>query len=210
VAASLQGVFSCNSNKTELTVGYGTLYGDAAGFLAPIGDLWKSEVYQIARYLNDQHAAGGPPSDWFSEPPIPEDSLSVVPSAELSEEQDVMQGKGDPFCYPYHDRLFRLWIEAWQRHDLFTTIEAYDAGTLVDELGIPPAQLPPLFAHRTTFVRDCTRWWDLYNGLAAFKRVQCPPVLSISRRALGFDHRECIGLPREPRVNSNPECPNHT
>ena len=40
------------SNKTELTVGYGTLYGDLAGTISPLGDLTKPEVYALARYIN--------------------------------------------------------------------------------------------------------------------------------------------------------------
>src|SRR5690606_34599906 len=52
LAASFGGVFTCNANKAELTVGYSTLYGDLGGYLALLGDLWKSEVYALGRYLN--------------------------------------------------------------------------------------------------------------------------------------------------------------
>ncbi|MEY2986780.1 MAG: hypothetical protein RJB13_301, partial [Pseudomonadota bacterium] len=83
-AASLGAVFPCNANKTELTVGYSTLYGDQAGYLAPLGDLWKGEVYALARYYNDKI---------FGFPVIPEDSLNVTPSAELSADQDISAGQ---------------------------------------------------------------------------------------------------------------------
>src|SRR5690606_24931644 len=57
VAQAFGGVFVCNSNKAEMTVGYGTLYGDIAGFLAPLADLWKHEVYALGRHLNETRGA---------------------------------------------------------------------------------------------------------------------------------------------------------
>jgi NAD+ synthase (glutamine-hydrolysing) len=193
VAAAMGGVFSCNSNKTEITIGYSTLYGDAAGFFAPIGDLWKTEVYALAHYLNGIRLPGDQTPLLFEAPVIPRATLEVTPSAELSPLQDVTQGLGDPLCYPYHDSLFRLWIESWMRFDLQTTIAAYDSGELVSFLDTGKDDFKKLFKTREAFVADCTRWWNLYTGMAAFKRVQLPPVLSLSRRSFGFDHRESIG-----------------
>jgi NAD+ synthetase len=63
-------------NKSELAMGYCTLYGDMAGALAPIGDLFKTRVYQLARHINQK---------WGS--PIPERSISKAPSAELRPNQ---------------------------------------------------------------------------------------------------------------------------
>jgi NAD+ synthase (glutamine-hydrolysing) len=54
LAAAVGGGFTCNANKSEMTVGYSTLYGDLAGFLAALGDLWKHQVYDLARYLNEE------------------------------------------------------------------------------------------------------------------------------------------------------------
>ena len=70
-------------NKTELALGYATLYGDMAGALAPIGDLPKNDVYLLGRYLNE--VAG--------KKIIPERVLTKTPSAELS------AGQVDPFDY---------------------------------------------------------------------------------------------------------------
>jgi NAD+ synthase (glutamine-hydrolysing) len=64
-------------NKSELSAGYCTLYGDMCGGLAPIGDLLKTEVYGLARYIN---ARGG-------RPVIPEAILDKAPSAELRPDQ---------------------------------------------------------------------------------------------------------------------------
>lgn len=189
VSASLAAVFPCNANKTELTVGYSTLYGDHAGYLAPIADLWKGDVYALARHYNEAV---------FTSEIIPSDTLTVVPSAELSDEQDVTQGKGDPLCYPYHDALFRLWVEDWNRFDFEATLAAWDSGTLDVHLGPDASQhMRRLFKSRDEFRKDLKRWWNAYVGMGAFKRVQAPPILAVTRRAFGFDHREFIGAPLE-------------
>ena len=70
------------SNKSELAGGYSTLYGDMCGGLAPIGDLWKTEVFELARWMNDHHARLG-----FAAPPIPVSSIEKPPSAELRPDQ---------------------------------------------------------------------------------------------------------------------------
>ena len=90
------GGFSCNSNKSEMTVGYATFYGDIAGVMALIGDLWKHQVYALGRYLNEQV---------YHKDVIPDEVFTIKPSAELSQKQTVGTG-GDPLHYPYHDYLF--------------------------------------------------------------------------------------------------------
>jgi NAD+ synthase (glutamine-hydrolysing) len=59
------------SNKSELAVGYGTLYGDMAGGLGVLGDIYKMQVYALARYINKDREI------------IPESILTKAPSAEL-------------------------------------------------------------------------------------------------------------------------------
>ena len=69
-------------NKSELAVGYATLYGDMCGGIAPIGDLTKGQVYALARWMNDHHVQAG-----FERPPVPEGSITKPPSAELRPDQ---------------------------------------------------------------------------------------------------------------------------
>ena len=72
-------------NKSELSVGYSSLYGDLAGGLLPIGDLWKTEVYRLARHINRRAAgAKGAGKKQFV---FPKDLLSREPSAELAPRQ---------------------------------------------------------------------------------------------------------------------------
>ena len=186
IAADLGGVFTCNSNKAELTVGYATLYGDAGGFLAVLGDLWKQQIYECARYFND-HIAG--------KETIPQASLDVVPSAELSPSQDVMAGQGDPLHYPYHDALFRCWVEDWSRKCPEDVLRSYIDNSLESLLGLSRDDVLAIFGSPQAFVADLERWWRAYCGAGTFKRVQTPPILALSRRAFGMDHREVIGLP---------------
>lgn len=184
VAQSFGAVFACNANKAELTVGYGTLYGDIAGFLAPLGDLWKHDVYAVGRHLNDVV---------FGREVIPEGIFTIVPSAELGTHHAVDEGKGDPLVYPYHDRLFFAFVQRWQRATPEDILAWYAAGTLAEELKLPPdVDLKSLFPTPAAFIADLERWWNLYNGIGVAKRVQAPPVLAVSSRAYGFDHREAI------------------
>lgn len=64
-------------NKTELAVGYSTIYGDAVGGFAPIKDVFKTHVWALARWRNDEAVKRG------ETPPIPESSIAKPPSAEL-------------------------------------------------------------------------------------------------------------------------------
>lgn len=68
-------------NRSEAAMGYSTLYGDTAGAFAPIGGLYKTEVFALAALLNEQALASG------CTPPIPQRVLTKPPSAELSEGQ---------------------------------------------------------------------------------------------------------------------------
>jgi NAD+ synthetase len=69
-------------NKSELAVGYCTLYGDMNGGLAVLADVTKRQVYALARWMNANFKAAG-----FTRPPIPESSITKAPSAELRPNQ---------------------------------------------------------------------------------------------------------------------------
>ena len=180
-AAAFDGAFTCNANKAELTVGYSTLYGDQAGFLCALADLWKHQVYDLARYLNDTV---------FHKEIIPQGTIDIVPSAELSDAQDVDAGKGDPIIYPYHDYLFRSFIERWDKATPADILRWYEDDTIDSEIGCVSGLTRQIFPTPDKFIEDLERWWKCFSGLGIAKRIQAPPVLAISRRAYGFDHRE--------------------
>ena len=184
-AAAFGGVFTCNANKAESSVGYATLYGDSAGFLAATADLWKHQVYDLARYLNESV---------FQREVVPQGSIDIVPSAELSSKQDVTKGEGDPLIYPYHDYLFRAFVERWQRATPESILRWYKEGTLEKEIGCA-LSVHDIFPTTKAFIDDLEKWWRLIAGFAVAKRIQSPPILSISRRSFGNDLREAQMAP---------------
>ncbi|NVJ60756.1 MAG: NAD+ synthase [Gammaproteobacteria bacterium] len=93
-------------NKSEMSVGYATLYGDMNGGVNPLGDLYKMEVYAIAKWLNESKG----------KEIIPLNIIEKEPSAELSEGQQDSDSLPD---YPLLDAILKLYIEG----DLLTEIE---------------------------------------------------------------------------------------
>lgn len=87
------------SNKSELATGYGTLYGDMAGGLSVLGDLYKMQVYALARYINRNGEI------------IPDHILTKAPSAELRPNQKDSDSLPD---YPILDRVLYQYIEVRQ------------------------------------------------------------------------------------------------
>ena len=83
-------------NKSEISVGYSTIYGDAVGGFAPLKDVPKSLVWELARWRNAAAERNG------EQPPIPENSIAKPPSAELR------PGQLDSDSLPDYDELDRL------------------------------------------------------------------------------------------------------
>lgn len=179
-AAAFGGAFSCNSNKSEIAIGYATFYGDICGALAMIGDLWKHQVYALGHYLNDEI---------FKDEVIPNEIFTIRPSAELSEEQTVGVG-GDPLVYEYHDYLFKAFMERWHKITPADILRWYKNNTLAAELGCSDKIIQDTFPDNHAFIADLELWWKLFSGFAVAKRIQAPPILSLSKRSFGYDHRE--------------------
>jgi len=86
------------SNKSEMAVGYGTLYGDMCGGLSVLGDVYKTEVYELAHYINKDAEV------------IPENSITKPPSAELRPDQK------DSDSLPDYDILDAVLYNYIERH----------------------------------------------------------------------------------------------
>ena len=174
-------VYTNNGNKTETALGYATLYGDVNGAIAPIADLYKTEVFALARYINDQV---------HGREVIPNNLLSgeIVPSAELSEAQDVTQGLGDPIKYGYHDAVLRQLIE-WRCHET-DLMQWFVDGVFFDRIGWHDrTQFAAYFADARCWLEDLG-WIARQVRINVFKRIQAPPIVLLSKRAFGFDLRE--------------------
>lgn len=86
------------SNKSEMAVGYGTLYGDMCGGLSVIGDVYKTEVFELARYMNKDGEV------------IPENIITKPPSAELRPDQK------DTDSLPAYEELDPILFQYIERH----------------------------------------------------------------------------------------------
>ncbi|MEO1625095.1 MAG: NAD+ synthase [Bacteroidota bacterium] len=87
------------SNKSEMAVGYGTLYGDMCGGLSVIGDVYKSELFELARFINKKAEV------------IPENTITKPPSAELRPDQKDSDSLPD---YALLDQILYRYIEQRQ------------------------------------------------------------------------------------------------
>jgi len=86
-------------NKSEIAVGYATLYGDMCGALAVIGDIYKTEVYKICEYINRENEI------------IPREIIDKAPSAELRPDQ-----KDEDSLPPYSvlDKILKMYLEEYK------------------------------------------------------------------------------------------------
>ena len=89
-------------NKSELAVGYSTLYGDAVGGFAPIKDIYKTDVWALARWRNEVAIAAGAAA------PIPVNSIEKEPSAELRPDQKDSDSLPD---YLLLDRVLTAYVD---------------------------------------------------------------------------------------------------
>lgn len=140
-------------NKSELAVGYSTLYGDSVGAYGPIKDVYKTTVFELARWRNRAAAERG------ETPPIPENSISKPPSAELRPGQVDTDSLPD---YPVLDAILARYVDRDQGAD-----EIVEAG----------------------FERELVVKTLRMVDTAEYKRRQYPPGTKISAKGFGKDRR---------------------
>jgi NAD+ synthase (glutamine-hydrolysing) len=140
-------------NKSELAVGYSTIYGDAVGGFAPIKDVPKSLVWRLAQWRNAEAVRRG------ETPPIPENSISKPPSAELR------PGQLDSDSLPDYELLDAILVRYVDQD--------YGFADLVAE------GFDPELVTRIVRLTDAAEW----------KRRQYPPGPKISLKAFGKDRR---------------------
>ncbi|MBU5942955.1 NAD+ synthase [Streptomyces griseoincarnatus] len=140
-------------NKSELAVGYSTLYGDSVGAYGPIKDVYKTLVFRLARWRNRAAEERG------ETPPIPENSISKPPSAELRPGQVDTDSLPD---YPVLDAILALYVDQDKGAD-----QIVEAG------------------YDRELVGKTLRMVDR----AEYKRRQYPPGTKISPKGFGKDRR---------------------
>ncbi|MEE1766263.1 NAD+ synthase [Streptomyces sp. SP18BB07] len=140
-------------NKSELAVGYSTLYGDSVGAYGPIKDVYKTSIFRLAEWRNRAAQERG------QTPPIPENSISKPPSAELRPGQVDTDSLPD---YPVLDAILALYVDRDQGADAIVAA-GFDRDLVVKTL----------------------RMVDT----AEYKRRQYPPGTKISPKGFGKDRR---------------------
>lgn len=176
------GLYTNNGNKWEIATGYCTLDGDARGALAPVGDLTKSEIIQLAQYLN---------KSVFKTEVIPQAliELEILPGAEL-EYQQV-----NPLKLGYHCSLVETFTD-YKVKSAEDVMQWYVDGSLEENLGITSELIRDLgIDNPAEFIRDL-EWFNGQVQRSVFKRIQGPPIILLSKTAYGYDRRESI-LPED-------------
>ena len=140
-------------NKSELACGYSTLYGDAVGGYAPIKDIYKTDVWALARWRNQVAIEAGEAA------PIPENSITKEPSAELRPDQKDSDSLPE---YELLDRVLKAYVDEDLGHDALIAA-GFDKELVVRVIGMVDK--------------------------AEYKRRQYPPGTKVSKRAFGKDRR---------------------
>jgi NAD+ synthase (glutamine-hydrolysing) len=140
-------------NKSELACGYSTLYGDAVGGYAPIKDIYKTDVWALSRWRNAVAIEAG------QTPPIPENSITKAPSAELRPDQKDSDSLPE---YDVLDKVLMAYVDEDMGHDELIAA-GFDKALVVRVIGMVDK--------------------------AEYKRRQYPPGTKVSQRAFGKDRR---------------------
>ena len=140
-------------NKSELACGYSTLYGDAVGGYAPIKDIYKTDVWALALWRNRVAIEAGEVA------PIPENSITKEPSAELRPDQKDSDSLPE---YELLDRVLKAYVDEDLGHDALIAA-GFDKELVIRVIGMVDR--------------------------AEYKRRQYPPGTKVSQRAFGKDRR---------------------
>ena len=186
IAGALGGVMTNNGNKLEAALGYATLYGDVNGAIAPIGDLLKIEVWNLAKYINRD-------KEIIPLELLPDDHLNIPipPSAELKNNQI------DPMKWGYHDALLAYLLN-YKRGSVNDLIAAQSTNKIEDLLIKALPEVKPYIheimikydLYNEQVFKDDLKWFLRTMEIAVFKRIQSPPIIVQSKSAFGYDHRE--------------------
>ena len=140
-------------NKSELACGYSTLYGDAVGGYAPIKDIYKTDVWALSRWRNQVARDAG------ETPPIPENSITKEPSAELRPDQKDSDSLPE---YEILDRVLKAYVDDDLGRDALIAA-GFDKDLVMRVIGLVDR--------------------------AEYKRRQYRPGTKVSQRAFGKDRR---------------------
>ena len=178
------GVIINNGNKVEIALGYATLYGDTIGVASPLGDLLKTDLFDLARDINT----------YYNDEIVPERLLPVVNDEEIVWEMapsaELRDNQSDPMKWFYHDLLIDYLTD--KRHSIIDFLKMYLDGSIYETpfgRWIKYYQLDD----GAKFIEDL-EWILRQMKMATFKRLQMPPILVVSNRGFGAMKLESQGM----------------
>lgn len=189
-AALEGGVVVNNGNRVEATFGYATLYGDSIGAFAPICDLTKTKLFQLARTINGQPGVEVIPENLLPRETRDGYEWEVMPSAELAD------GQRDPMKWFYHDWFVEQLLDSPSvdsgacsilSHYLDDRLESSEVGKWVSFYGLNDPK---------SFLDDFD-WAMGAMRSSVFKRIQAPPAIRLASPASIASALESQGM-REP------------
>ena len=176
ISPRFKAIFTSNWNKDELATGYATLYWDTSGAISIIWDLHKSEVFELARFINEKS----------KKEIIPNEMIEMKPSAELSDGQNIDNAWGDPFDYEFLGKLKKAYIERNLTPE--DILRKFQNWTLEKKLGLDK-NIMEYFETKQYFIEEVEKLWKLkHNNF--FKRIQYPPIITLTSSAFWTNYRE--------------------
>lgn len=178
------GVIINNGNKVEIALGYATLYGDTIGVASPLGDLLKTDLFDLAHDINN----------YYNDEIIPERLLPKIVDGEIIWEMapsaELRDNQSDPMKWYYHDLLIDYIMD--KNHSIIDLLKMYlDGSIYTSEFGqwIRYYHLD----EGTKFIEDL-EWILRQMKTATFKRLQMPPILVVSNHGFGASKLESQGM----------------
>ena len=176
ISPRYKAIFTSNWNKDELSTGYATLYWDTSGAISIIWDLHKTQVFDLARFINKK----------YNKEIIPVEMIEMKPSAELSDGQNIDNSGWDPFDYEFLGKLKRAYIERNLTPE--DILRKFKDWILEKKLGLDKNILD-YFETKQDFIEEVEKLWKLkHNNF--FKRIQYPPILTLTSSAFWTNYRE--------------------
>jgi NAD+ synthase (glutamine-hydrolysing) len=187
IASKYGMIFSNNGNKLEVFTGYCTLYGDTNGAFSPIADLLASEVFDMARYINELHGCEIIPKILIPDRLYRFGRGQIQPTAGLKENQV------DPFLWGFDDGIVER-VRNYKSASIENIMEWYLDGTLEKNISTSKE----IIQYRNMdnpkeFVTHLEWLFSLYQQ-NVFKRKFVPLTFMLSKSAFGDDYMESILL----------------
>lgn len=179
-AQDQKGVICNNGNKLEIALGYCTLYGDTIGAISPLGDLTKMQINYLAEEMNSILGREVIPSNLIAR------IRKGIPFYELHPTAELKTNQIDPMKWGYHDWLLNR-LMSFPTRDISQLLTDYEQSNLPEEV----VNLLKYYHldNEEAFIADL-KWFLKTLDNSYFKRIQMPPIVTISRGSFGFDYRE--------------------